>query len=245
MKNMNEFRRTVLEKAEQYEKGKKRQRKKIREIVLLCSFCIAISLSAYLGLILNMDASADTSPSEKDSLVEDTPPSSLPIITSEPEASGTISTTEVASTKNPELDTTASSSEEDTVYYCVDFSFHPEISPQTEYISCAIILQSKEEMDAYLSILQERYHLDSEKAAAVRKHYSAEFFETQNLICSEIIADCSVIIDGLGINDARCLTLYYWELNSSDSKGHPELSLEFISIPQGTYTGIQVVLKNS
>ena len=50
MKNHEEFRRTVMEKAEQYEAEKKRRNRRIRDSVLLCSLCLAISLTAYFSL---------------------------------------------------------------------------------------------------------------------------------------------------------------------------------------------------
>lgn len=50
MKNHDEFRRTVFEKAKQYEIKRKARNKKIIEIVSLCSLCLVIGISAYLGL---------------------------------------------------------------------------------------------------------------------------------------------------------------------------------------------------
>lgn len=50
MKNHDEFRRTVFEKAKLYEAKRKARNKKIIEVVSLCSLCVIIGISAYFGL---------------------------------------------------------------------------------------------------------------------------------------------------------------------------------------------------
>ena len=50
MKNHEEFRQIVFEKAKIYEEKRKKRRKKIIEAASLCSLCVVIGISAYLGL---------------------------------------------------------------------------------------------------------------------------------------------------------------------------------------------------
>ena len=50
MKNHDEFRQIVFEKAKIYEEKRKKRRKKIIEAASLCSLCVVIGISAYLGL---------------------------------------------------------------------------------------------------------------------------------------------------------------------------------------------------
>ena len=52
MKNREEFRRTVMEKAARYEAERKNRNRKIRESILLCSICIVIAVSLYVGAII-------------------------------------------------------------------------------------------------------------------------------------------------------------------------------------------------
>ena len=51
MKNYDEFRKTVFDKAKKYEAQRKARNKKIIESVSLCSLVIVIALSAYLGIL--------------------------------------------------------------------------------------------------------------------------------------------------------------------------------------------------
>ena len=50
MKNYDEFRRTVFEKADRYKAKRKARNKKIIETVSLCSLCLIIGVSAYFAL---------------------------------------------------------------------------------------------------------------------------------------------------------------------------------------------------
>ena len=50
MKNYDEFRRTVFEKADRYKAKRKARNKKIIETVSLCSLCLIIGISAYFAL---------------------------------------------------------------------------------------------------------------------------------------------------------------------------------------------------
>lgn len=50
MKNHEEFRQIVFEKAKIYEEKRKKRRKKIIEASSLCSLCVVIGISAYFGL---------------------------------------------------------------------------------------------------------------------------------------------------------------------------------------------------
>ena len=81
MKSKDEFRRTVMEKAERYEAERKARGKKIRESVLLCSICIAVSLTIYLSSALNNSLkSGDALPENVETTASDhaameTPPS--------------------------------------------------------------------------------------------------------------------------------------------------------------------------
>ena len=50
MKNYDEFRRTVFEKADRYKAKRKARTKKIIETVSLCSLCLIIGVSAYFAL---------------------------------------------------------------------------------------------------------------------------------------------------------------------------------------------------
>ena len=52
MKNYDEFRQIVFEKAKKYEAQRKARNKKIIESVSLCSLVIVIALSAYLGILM-------------------------------------------------------------------------------------------------------------------------------------------------------------------------------------------------
>ena len=62
MKNREEFRRTVMEKAARYEAERKNRNRKIRESILLCSVCIMIAVSLYVGAIIKSMMPAGTKP---------------------------------------------------------------------------------------------------------------------------------------------------------------------------------------
>ena len=49
MKNSEEFRRVVFEKAERYQREEKRRRRKIYESALICSICLVIGCTTFLG----------------------------------------------------------------------------------------------------------------------------------------------------------------------------------------------------
>ncbi len=60
MKNSEEFRRTVFEKAKRYEEKRKARRRKCFQTVSLCSLCVVIGISAFFGIRYNIsDATSE------------------------------------------------------------------------------------------------------------------------------------------------------------------------------------------
>lgn len=107
MKNKDEFRRMVWEKAARYEEQRKIRRKKLRETILLCSICLFITVSVYFSVFL-IPANAED-PSKNESYYGDTVGSSdetgSPSI-SEGDASDTAAFTETTGTATETFVTT-------------------------------------------------------------------------------------------------------------------------------------------
>ena len=119
MKNYDEFRKTVFDKAKKYEAQRKARNKKIIESVSLCSLVIVITLSAYLG-ILHMPAELPEDTTQ--TTVTDTTASQISDMTTQTETTNSMfvettteqSYTTIATTAETTVQTTTESTEEST-----------------------------------------------------------------------------------------------------------------------------------
>ncbi len=97
MKNHEEFRATVFEKAKKYEAQRKARNKKIIESISLCSLVIVITLSAYLGILTFPEQLSETS-EQTTTAVSDTTATQITDTTTQTTATATQTETTTATT---------------------------------------------------------------------------------------------------------------------------------------------------
>lgn len=253
MKSKDEFRRTVMEKAERYEAEKKVRRKKIRESVLLCSICIAVSLTIYLSAALNNSlksgdalpenvettasdhAAMETSPSDntEEPMFTDANPSENATVyhTTLTEKSPTVETTQAQ--------TTDSAGEQNA--FILDFSFAGSssgLSEASSYESQA--LNSVSELEAYLTDLHNRYEIPQVTISCIQSAYSEEYFENHSLIALKIQDSVYRVLGSANHSEYGRLSLTLQSTGKSDPLPGIQTYYYFISAKKENYSIIEI-----
>lgn len=253
MKNKDEFRRTVMEKAERYEAEKRARRKKIRESVLLCSICIAVSLTIYLSAALNNSlksgdalpenvettasdhAAMETSPfdnTEEPMFTDATPSENTAVYhTTLTEKSPTVETTQAQ--------TTDSAGEQDA--FILDFSFAGSINDLSQGSSYeSQTINSVPELEAYLSELHNRYEIPQVTTDRVLSSYSESYFESHSLIALKIQDSVYRVLGSATHSEYGRLSLTLQSTGKSDPLPGIQIYYYFITAKKENYSIIEI-----
>lgn len=252
MKSKDEFRRTVMEKAERYEAERKARRKKVGESVLLCSICISVSLTIYLssaldnslknecGLLENVETTAgdhtamETHPSNntEDSMFTDDNPSENAAIyhTTLTEKSPTAETTQTQ--------TTDSTGKQNA--FILDFSFagSSELSESSSHE--AQTLNSVSELEAYLTELYNRYEIPQTTIRCIQSAYSEEYFENHSLIALKIQDSVYRVLGSAEHSEYGRLSLTLQSTGKSDPLPGIQMYHYFITAKKENYSSIEI-----
>ena len=198
MKNSEEFRRAVFEKAERYQQEEKRRRRKIYESALICSICLVIGFTAFLGFwfgnikdiktpSLETTAVFPTVSGENSSAEVTSSESSLDMNATDgtyPESteSGVMSSP-MATTGDATITTTAVIAEttvrpEDVIS---DFSLVSDGDAAAQSVE-QVVLRNKAEFEGYLSDLDSVYHISRTTIETIEHRYDNEFFAENSLL---------------------------------------------------------------
>lgn len=264
MKNKDEFRRMIWEKAARYEEQRKIRRKKLRETILLCSICLFITVSVYFSVFL-IPANAEA-PSENESYYGDAMGSSDETGSpsgSESDASDTaaftettgafvtettVSTTNVQTTdiQTTDIQKTEQSTKPPTppeFSFRLDLSFtnthirHETETPQKE----ADIIDSTSALASYLDKLRGQYNVPEADISSI-PDYHDEYFEEHTLVAVAIKDTCSYCFDSSRSRDLTGggLSLVFYA-DSDEVVSETTSSHFFITVDKGDYNKIEIL----
>lgn len=262
MKSKDEFRRTVMEKAARYEAERKARNKKIRESVMLCSICIAISLTVYLGSTLNHFLKNGDSISEAPETTDsnhaamETPPpdnSEEPMFTdaTPSDNAGVYHTTAPENTKRPTLETTClleTTPEQMTTdgageqnAFILDFSCAGsvnDLSQVSSYESQA--LNSVSELEAYLVHLHNQYEIPQVTVSRILSAYPEEYFENHSLIAVKMKDSVYRVLGNADLSEYGRLVLTLQSTGKSDPLSGIQIYHYFITAKKENYLTIEI-----
>jgi len=195
MKNSEEFRRTVFEKAEQYQREEKRRRRKICESALICSICLVIGFTAFLGFWFgnikgmetpelettaafppvsgDAEVTSGESSADMNATMETRPESTQTGVMSSPvfttaDGTVTVTTTIAETTVRPEGVTS-------------EFSLASDGDAAVKE-TAQIVLHNKVEFERYLSDLDSVYHISHTTIETLERRYDDAFFAENSLL---------------------------------------------------------------
>lgn len=255
MKNQDEFRRTVMEKAERYEKERKARNKKIRESVLLCSICIVISLTVYLGAMLDgIHKCKDAEPNEAET-VSDGPSNMENFSTDSEELTASTDgepsrnteafyTTSTDTTDHSAAETTRApetgSHESDT--YVLDFSFAAKMKDMTQISSeSSAVIGSVSELTGYLKELHDLYEVPYVTVNRILSAYSEEYFESHSLIAVKMKDSTYRTLTSGNHTDDGKLQLSFQSTGTGNSLGEIQIYHYFITAKKENYSTIEII----
>lgn len=252
MKSKDEFRRTVMEKAERYEAERKARGKKIRESVLLCSICIAVSLTIYLSSALNNSLkSGDALPENVETTASDhaameTPPSDNteePMFTDDDPSENTAVYHTTLTEKSPTVETTQtqttdSAGEQNAFILDFPFAGSSELSEASSYEAQA--LNSVSELEAYLTELYNRYEIPQITISCIQSAYSEEYFENHSLIALKIQDSVYRVLGSAEHSEYGRLSLTLQSTGKSDPLPGIQMYHYFITAKKENYSIIEI-----
>ncbi len=249
MKNKDEFRRTVMEKAERYEAERKARNKKVRESVLLCSICIAVSLTIYLGSTLNYFLkNKDTSPEEiettdSDHAAMETPPLDNTDDLTLPNTDTAIYHT-TPTGENPTIETTQeylTDSTGEPNNFILDFSFASSTNDLSEVSSCeSQTLNSVSELEAYLLQLHNQYEIPQVTVDRILSAYPKEYFENHSLVAVKIQDSVYRVLRSADHPKYGRLSLTLQSTSKSDPISGIQIYHYFITAKKENYSIIEI-----
>jgi len=255
MKSMDEFRQTVKEKAERYAKERRARNKKIRECILLCSFCIVISLTVYLSTALdrftkdendvpNESGAHETAGEAMETPTPEKNSDASSEVTSPAKTTAVFYTTsndctEVSMPETTQTQTTNSSGESEDSR--LDFSFANSMKDMTGSSVESHVIQSVSELEAYLMELHDFYAIPLVTINQIQSAYSEEYFETHSLIAVKMKDSGYRVLAGSHSPKYGKLSLTFQPAGASDPLSETQIYHYFVTVKKEYYNIVEII----
>ncbi|MBQ8497964.1 MAG: hypothetical protein IJ489_11000 [Clostridia bacterium] len=260
MKNHEEFRNAVFEKAEKYKARQKARNKKIAEISCLCSLAFVITISAYLGLFPSLDQPMPehTEESTSSSITTETTVSTTTTTTAsfDRDSSVTVTPTETTTSTTVENTTTIETTTEQTVTETTSGSESQSI--QMPIISKLEFRGTAKDSDfpvgktelleivsytQWLDFLEENTddYPSLEATGILSDSFDEAYFEENALIIVQyagydIIAFGSDLPMDPSVKDEK----YTFYINLRENKSNPRKQIHIVSVDKDTYKDAKI-----
>ena len=269
MKNKDEFRRLVWEKAERYEAQQRIKKKKIRESILLCSICICIAVGAYFGTtcaifhpalateegndtaglseitenIASTTGEADTGAMDSSTGRETTKAQDGSSQDSGETGitSSTVVTSSTISTSKSSVQTTRPETPGEAVIR-LDFSFTS--SPRdSEAETQAAVFDSLSALSSYLEELHDEYNVPNLYVNSILTSYDDEYFQQYSLVAVKIkdTHECR-FASSLSGYQADGSLLFSFARDPAEAS-EPAVYHFFVTVDKGNYSDIEIITK--
>lgn len=197
MKNSEEFRRTVFEKAERYQREERRRRRKIYESALICSICLVIGFTAFLGFwfgnikdmktpVLETTAAFPTVSGEDGSAEitsgESSQDMNATMDTHPEETQSGVMSSPMVTTRDATVVTTTTIAETTVRPESVmtDFTLVSDGNTAVREVT-KVVLHDRVEFERYLSDLDKVYHISRTTIETLETRYDDAFFAENSL----------------------------------------------------------------
>lgn len=274
MKNREEFRRTVLEKAARYEAERKNRNRKIRESILLCSICIVIAVSLYVGAVIKSLTFAETAPVDgtygsnehgsdyevipHDSTAKTNASIQTTSLDSVPEtvfSDTTVTTpcTDIScfettnTTKVISEDTTAqttNSTETPETSFRLDFFLISGLSDSESFDTEALSIGSVTELTDYLNDLHSRNKIPQISFQPITAYYTDEYFETHTLIAVKMKDIGQCSLKEIHHSENGALSMTFRKSKNTGNSSQTNTYYYFITIDKSEVEQIEISIES-